>query len=136
MKPQLTAKGIQIAALKWAVLTMSTDNRASYDRYLQGLSDESSMLLSTFSEGEQAGILKEKCVIAKAMTADGMGLEPIARVTGLLLSPHYHLVAFALRRPIFQCHRSCLALLSWGKEGECLVQPRTHRRLRHHPSQV
>ena len=59
--------------------------RASYDRYLQGLSDESRLLLSTFFEYKQAGIMEEKCVIANAMTANGMGLEPIARVTGLPL---------------------------------------------------
>jgi len=93
-----------------AVASMSSDRRASYDRYLQDLSYETSMIQSTFYDGKREGLVEgkreglvegkreglvegkvegkreEKMEIARNLKAEGFDATQIARLTGLSLA--------------------------------------------------
>ena len=98
VKPEFTARGIQVAAEKLAVVKMPPEKRASYDRYIQDLSYESSMLHSTFSdgkregkregilEGKREGMMERTREIAQTLKAKGFSDQEIMGITGLSVS--------------------------------------------------
>jgi predicted transposase/invertase (TIGR01784 family) len=97
IKPDFTAKHIQQAGEKLRMISLPTDHRKAYERFMENRSYEASMLYTSHKEGLQQGIKQgleqgleqgiEQGIqqVAKKMLGQGMEIEMIATLTGLSL---------------------------------------------------
>ncbi len=89
IKPDFTAKHIQKAGEKLRMISLPTDRRKAYERFMENRSYEASMLYTSHKEGLQQGIKQglEQGLeqVAKKMLGQGMEVEMIATLTGLSL---------------------------------------------------
>ena len=102
IKPTYEAKGLKEASATLNMLKLSEKQRQEYDRYIEGLRDERSLIETHYSDGERAGIEKgerigiekgERIGIEKekretARKLKGIGLETvqISEITGMTAS--------------------------------------------------
>jgi len=95
IKGNFSAKGLQEAKTKLDVMKLPEQERKAYERYLDHLHYEASMVGSNFDEGklegeklglekgEKLGLEKGMREVAKKMKDDGLASELIKRITGL-----------------------------------------------------
>jgi predicted transposase/invertase (TIGR01784 family) len=77
VKDNFTAKGLLEAKEKLNSMKLSPEERKSYNRFLENLHYEASMLLSSRLEGE----LKKGLEIAKELMKSGMNIETTSKIT-------------------------------------------------------
>ncbi|MGL5964439.1 MAG: PD-(D/E)XK nuclease family transposase [Fusobacteriaceae bacterium] len=65
-------------------IQMSSSEREAYEARLKWLRDEVGAINTAKKEGIEIGVLKEKMEIAMSMLEDGMSVEKISKLTGLL----------------------------------------------------
>jgi predicted transposase/invertase (TIGR01784 family) len=87
VKDDFTAKGLLEAKEKLDSMKLSPEERVNYNRFLENLHYEASMLLTSRLEGEEIGIekgeLKKGLKIAKNLKKIGMNIEAISEHTEL-----------------------------------------------------
>jgi predicted transposase/invertase (TIGR01784 family) len=81
IKPDFTTKHIQTAGEKLRTMSLPTDRRKAYERFMDNRSYEASMLYTSHKEGLEQGIKQ----VAKKMLNQGMEVEMIAFLTDLPL---------------------------------------------------
>ena len=77
------AKGISEAGKILDILRLNEAERRRYERYIDNLRDERSLIETHYESGHKKGIEKGKQLIAAAMKAKGLPLRDIADITGL-----------------------------------------------------
>jgi predicted transposase/invertase (TIGR01784 family) len=99
IKDDFRAKGLVEAKEKLNELKLSDQDRTEYNKYLDDLRFQTSMVHSNYSvgkiegekigiekgkaEGEEIGVKKEKVEVAKKMKAMGISVDTIKQITGL-----------------------------------------------------
>jgi predicted transposase/invertase (TIGR01784 family) len=90
-----TAAGIKEAGVKLDLLSMSSDDRRTYERYMDSIRSSNSIVIAAEmkgeargraegeTRGEARGEAKGRLGVAKTMKTEGMDVEIIARLTGL-----------------------------------------------------
>jgi predicted transposase/invertase (TIGR01784 family) len=92
-----TAAGIKEAEVKLDLLNMSSDDRRTYERYMDSIRSSNSLVIQAQRDGEAIGEARGRAEgrtegeannarkVAKNMKAEGMDVEIIARLTGLMV---------------------------------------------------
>jgi len=87
IKKGFKAKGIQQANKRLHIMNLPEDKRRAYDKYIENLMFEASMVLGNRKEakweGVQEGIQKGTFEVAKKMKNNGLPIEDIMKYTGL-----------------------------------------------------
>ena len=91
IKKEFKAKGLQQAGKKLQIISLSEEKRRNYDKYIEDLMTESSIIEGNqfiarkegIEEGMKEGIKDEKLTTAKKMKVDGLPIKNIIKYTGL-----------------------------------------------------
>ena len=85
IKSDFTAKGIQSAAQKLALVKMDDAQRSAYDRYMMDLSYENSMIESSYLDGMADGEARGEAKLILSMHQNSCTLQQMSLFTGLPL---------------------------------------------------
>ena len=89
IQSDFTAKGLQSAAQKLALVKMDDAQRSAYDRYMMDLSYENSMIESSYldgmADGEARGEARGEAKLILSMHQNGCTRQQISQFTGLSL---------------------------------------------------
>ena len=83
IKDEFSAKGLVEAKQKLDVMKLPTDERRAYQRYLDDLSYQASMVESSYGIGRKEGREETTIAMARALKQKGVPLETIAFASGL-----------------------------------------------------
>jgi len=85
IKDEFSARGLREAKSKLDVMKLPEQERIAYQRYLDDLSYQASMVQSSYGIGVIEGGKEKAVAIARALKAKGIPDEVIAETTGLTL---------------------------------------------------
>jgi len=85
IKDEFSARGLKEAKSKLDVMKLPEPERIAYQRYLDDLSYQASMVQSSYGIGVIEGGKEKAVAIARALKANGIADEVIAETTGLTL---------------------------------------------------
>jgi hypothetical protein len=85
IKDEFSARGLKEAKSKLDVMKLPEPERIAYQRYLDDLSYQASMVQSSYGIGVIEGGKEKAVAIARALKANGIADEVIAKTTGLTL---------------------------------------------------
>ena len=91
IKKEFKAKGLQQAGKELQLISLSEEKRRDYDKYIEDLMTESSIMEGNqfiarkegIEEGMKKGVKNEKLATAKKMKVDGLPIKDIIKYTGL-----------------------------------------------------
>jgi len=83
IKKGFKAKGIQQANEKLNILKLSESDRKEYERFIEQIRYEESLIVSNYQVGEIKGEKKGKTEVAKNAIKAGIPIEIIVKITGL-----------------------------------------------------
>ena len=83
IKKQFKAKGLQQAGKELQLISLSEEKRRNYDKYIEHLMTESSIIEGNQFIARKEGIKKGMIATAKKMKVDGLPIKNIIKYTGL-----------------------------------------------------